>query len=412
MTPKQTKHLRDEVVPLSKLKPHPKNPRKHSPDYIKRIERSINAFDKTNPIIVTPDYTIVAGHARLIAAQQLGLTDFPIRIFDFTNEEAEAYMIADNKLAEGSEWIDSILVDLFSDLEFKQFDLELTGYDTSEICSLRDSVSEEVGEDNFDVDTALSEGECRAKRGEVYSLGRHRLMCGDATDDDDVAKLMKGIKADMVFTDPPYGVSYKGGVMSERERLIGDDTSELYKPCCEMAMKYSADDAPLYLWYAAIKGIAATSAIAAIAAIAAGYEIRCELIWNKNQAQYGALSAQYKQKHEPCYYCFKQGKGARWNGPTTETTVWEVDRASKNEYHPTQKPIALAARAIKNHNVKTVLDLFGGSGSTLIACEQTGRTCYMMEIDPHYCDVILKRWEDYTGNHAEVIPRQQADLQN
>lgn len=141
-----TKHLRDEIVPLSMLKPHPKNPRRHSPDYIKRIERSINAFDKTNPIIVTPDYTIVAGHARLIAAQQLGLTDFPVRIFDFTKEEAEAYMIADNKLAEGSEWIDSILVDLFNDLELKQFNLELTGYNINEIKALHQEAPPEFKE--------------------------------------------------------------------------------------------------------------------------------------------------------------------------------------------------------------------------------------------------------------------------
>ena len=223
--------------------------------------------------------------------------------------------------------------------------------------------------------------------------GGHRILCGDSTKKEDVERLMDGKKADMVFTDPPYGVSYDGGhaTSKRRDKLIGDESTSLYEPTCRVAFEYSESNAPLYLWHAGVKGISAA---------AAGYEILAEIIWNKNLAQFGAISAQYKQKHEPCFYCFKKGSSARWNGPTNEVTVWDIDRASKNEFHPTQKPVELATRAMSNHDVANVLDLFLGSGSTLIAAEKTGRICYGMEIDPKYVDVIVKRWEDYTGKTA------------
>jgi DNA modification methylase len=169
-----------------------------------------------------------------------------------------------------------------------------------------------------------------------------------------------------------------------------------------MAFKFSDDKAPLYLWHAGVKGIAAA---AAAAAAAAGYEIRCELVWNKNQAQFGALSAQYKQKHEPAYYCFKRGSAPRWFGPTNEVTVWDVDRASKNEFHPTQKPTELATRAMRNSSQPghVVLDLFLGSGATLIAAEESNRRCFGLELSPAYCDVIVARWEKFSGKKAERI---------
>jgi site-specific DNA-methyltransferase (adenine-specific) len=212
---------------------------------------------------------------------------------------------------------------------------------------------------------------------------------------------MGGVKADMVFTDPPYGVDYDGGRNNKikREGLVGDKTTDLYDACCSQSFHYSTKAATLYLWHAGVKGIAA-----AAAAAAAGYTIRCELIWHKLKAHYGAFTSQYMQKHEPCYYCYKRNQTAQWFGPTTEVTVWEVEQPSINEFHPTQKPTALAERAISNSSVtkQAVLDLFLGSGTTLIACEKLNRRCYGMEIDPKYCDVIIKRWEDYTGGKAEL----------
>ena len=208
--------------------------------------------------------------------------------------------------------------------------------------------------------------------------------------------------ADCVITDPPYGVSYDGGHANDkrRDKLKGDESDALYEPACLMANEFSKSGSAFYLFHAGVKGFQA-----AAAAAAAGYEIRSELIWNKNMAQFGAIGAQYKQKHEPFYYCFKKGKAPYWNGPNNEVTVWDCDRTSKNEYHPTQKPVELIVRALKNSSKEgdAVLDLFGGSGSTLIACEKTNRIGYMMELDEKYVDVIIKRYEDYTGQKAKKV---------
>jgi DNA modification methylase len=232
------------------------------------------------------------------------------------------------------------------------------------------------------------DGKTVVRLGDLIEMGAHRLLCGDSTKAEDVEMLMGGEKADMVFTDPPYGVNYDGGT-TKREILKGDHNTDLYGSVCDMSYKYTHESAALYLWHA--------SASVANAIIKSGYEIRCEVIWNKNQAQFGALSAQYKQKHEPAYYCYKKGKTVNWTGPSNEVTVWDVDRANKNEFHPTQKPVQLAVRAINNHNVKIILDFFLGLGSTLIAAEKTGRRCYGMEIAPAYCQVTTQRYVDFTG---------------
>jgi site-specific DNA-methyltransferase (adenine-specific) len=216
-------------------------------------------------------------------------------------------------------------------------------------------------------------------------------MCGDATDRDQVAELMGGVLADMVFTDPPYGVGYDGGT-TVRPKLIGDDSTDLYAPACQMAAIASVPEAPLYLWHAGV-----LCADASLAVTAAGWEIRTVIIWNKNLAQFGALTAQYKQKHESCFYAFKRGQRVNWDGPNNEVTVWDCERAASNAYHPTQKPVALAERAMSNHAASTVLDLFAGSGSTLIAAERMRRRCFAMEIDPVYVDVIRDRYERLVG---------------
>ncbi len=224
-------------------------------------------------------------------------------------------------------------------------------------------------------------------------LGKaHRLSCGDSTKAEDVVRLMGRERAALVFTDPPYGVGYDGGT-KVREKLAGDASTDLYVPACAVAARFSDEKAALYLWHAGIKGIAAA---AAAAAAAAGYEIRCELVWNKNQAQYGALSAQYKQKHEPCYYCFKRGSAPRWYGPTNEVTVWDCDRAPVNEFHPTQKPPELAQRAMRNSSEAghVVFDPFLGSGTTMVAAEQLGRVCYGCDISAPYVAVSLQRMAD------------------
>lgn len=242
-----------------------------------------------------------------------------------------------------------------------------------------------------------------SKLGDIYKLGHHRLMCGDSTNADHVGQLMAGELADFVFTDPPYGVNYDGGHADEgvrREKLANDDSTEIYDNSVPLMVKFSKPTAALYLWFAATKSLQVLQVLQVNK-----YEIRSWLIWNKNMAQFGAIGAQYKQKHEPCLYCYKKGTAPFWGGPTNEVSVWDVSRASKNEYHPTQKPVELSERAIKNSCPANgiVLDLFGGSGSTMLGCEITGRSARLMELNPIYVDVIVARWEAFTGLKAELV---------
>lgn len=281
-------------------------------------------------------------------------------------------------------------------------DLDLTMFDADEIKELAGITVKEhtrVSATGVDED-ALPEGliEPKTKLGDVYRLGNHRLMCGDSTDLKSVERLMKGVKADMVFTDPPYGVNYEGGT-TKREKLKGDHDNEIYSLVLPVLSVFAEDTAAFYIWHAA------GYADMAVKMGEAGFKIRNQIIWNKNNANFGALSAQYKQKHEPCFYAHKKKSAPKWYGPTNEVTVWDQNRESKNEYHPTQKPVELTERALTNSSAigGSVLDLFGGSGSTLIACEKIDRKCFMMELDPHYCDVIVARWEKYTGRQAKLV---------
>ena len=237
------------------------------------------------------------------------------------------------------------------------------------------------------------------KAGDLFALGDHRLMCGDSTKAEDVARLMDGALADLTFTDPPYGVGYDGGA-KKRDKLDGDQVgTTIYADALPHLRAAAADHAALYLWYAG-----AAAAAAAAAAEGAGYVISAQIVWVKNNAQF-VSAAKYHGKHEPCFYAHRKGKTAAWYGGNNEVTVWEEDRAPSNDYHPTQKPVALAERAIRNSSApgNVVLDLFNGSGSTIIAAEQLGRRCYAMEIDPRYVAVAIKRWEQFTGKTAEQI---------
>jgi DNA modification methylase len=243
------------------------------------------------------------------------------------------------------------------------------------------------------------------KLGDLWILGRHRLLCGDSTKDEDVARLMDGAKAEMMFTDPPYGVNYEGGhfhsgdvnIKRKREKLEADATAQIYFDFLPVSL--SVVDGPCYMWFADSKARDVYNAVHDN-----GCEVHALIIWHKTNATYAAMNAQYKQRHEPCLYFKPKGSTLRWCGETTEATVWSQDRDGINEFHPTQKPVALAAKAIRNHETTNVLDMFCGSGSTLIAAEQLNRTCYGMEISPAYCDIIVQRWENLTGKKAVHQP--------
>lgn len=387
----------------SELQKYAKNSRTHTDEQIRQVMASIQEFGFTNPILIHGK-TILAGHCRLEAAKRLGFTEVPtIALDSLTKEQARAYVIADNKLALNAGWDDSILKEEIEALMSADYAVELLGFTDEELADLGIGV-EEPQESDKDPDEVpeVPQNIHGVKRGDVWELGNHRLVCGDSTSKEDVDRLMQGEKADMVFTDPPYGVNYDGGIQFKngtavkgaRKKLANDDSQDIYTKSVPMMARYSRG--PIYTWYAASEGRSLYDSIQSHG------EYHAMIVWVKNGG-YGALNACYKQKHEPCVFWKPKGETLRWAGPTTENTIWDLNKDGKNEFHPTQKPVALAERAIGNHEAKTVLDLFGGSGSTLIACEKTGRHCRMMELDEHYCSVIIERWQQFTNQKAVKI---------
>lgn len=389
------------------IKPYSKNARKHPREQLKKIAASIERFGFRQPVVVDKDGTIVVGHGRYQAAKEIlkweetkeagyapkGSSFIPfMKIEDLTKDELNAYRLADNRLNE-TDWEAELLAESLKELPD---DLKsITGFEEDEIA---EALGKAIKGEEDDFDTTPPE-EAKSKLGDLYQLGEHRLLCGDATKREDVERLMDGRKADMVFTDPPYGVGYTGGA-KEREALAGDEIgTRIYEEALPHLKFAAADHAALYLWYAD-----AHAASAAAAAAAAAYVTSAQIIWVKNNAQF-VSSAHYHGKHEPCFYAHRKGKSAQWFGENNEVTVWEVNRAPKNEYHPTQKPVELVIRAMGNSSKAgdLVLDLFAGSGSTLIGCEQAGRICRTMELSPAYCDVIVARWEKLTGKKAELV---------
>ena len=337
---------------------------------------------------------LVDGHARVAVAAQRGEPSVPVVYVDLSEDEELLILATLDPLAAMAEADTEVLADLLA---------AVTSEDAA-LTSMLDALAKAEGIDTAvegltDPDNVPAERETSVQRGEVYQLGRHRLMCGDSTSADDVARLMDGALADLVFTDPPYGVGYDGGA-KKRDKLIGDEVGTgIYAAALPHLMFAAADHAALYLWYAD-----AHAAAAAAATAAAGYVVTAQIIWVKNNAQF-VTSAHYKGKHEPCFFAHRKGKTGRWYGPNNEVTVWEVDRAAKNEFHPTQKPVELARRALVNSSASgdVVLDLFLGGGTTILAAEQTGRRGYGMEIDPAYAQVCIDRWEAFTGLKAERV---------
>lgn len=378
---------------IEDVKPYAKNAKKHPDAQVKALAKQFLAHGFDQPLVVTPDGVLVKGHGRLLAATHAGFTTVPVIVrVGLTPAQVRAARIADNKLAE-TDWDMELVNEELRELASMDFDMDLTGFEFEQGHARGDGLTDE------DDVPEVAQNLHGVERGQVFKLGRHRLMCGDSVSED-VATLMDGAKANMVFTDPPYGVDYDGGVFTKRKKLENDHDESIYAKVLPVLARHAADDAAFFIWFAISFSAAVSAAVSA-----AGLVERKTIIWNKNLAQFGAIGAQYKDKYEPCIYAHKKGKAPRWFGPTNEVSVWDVDRHSKNEFHPTQKPVALAERALANHTrtAHTVLDLFGGSGSTLIACEKTGRSCFMMEIDPHYCSVIIARWEAFTGEKAELV---------
>tara|TARA_Y100000296_G_scaffold73708_1_gene91517 strand:+ start:440 stop:1687 length:1248 start_codon:yes stop_codon:yes gene_type:complete len=397
--------LQVQYIDPQELKPFADNPRHHSERNIQDIQRSIKKFGFTNPILVRQeDNMVVAGHGRLESAQQLGLEEVPVIYLDFSENDAKLYAITDNRTAETSEWDLVALDELVQSLELGEDELPDTGFYAEELEEILEEVQEDVDlYADKDADAVPEEVEPITQAGDLWVLGAHRLLCGDATRAEDVERLMDGQRADMVFTDPPYGVRYEGGhfhsgnvnVVRKRDSLKGDDSAGVYSLFLPLLLPYV--DGPVYLWFADSRGFDVYQAVTDN-----GGQIHALIIWHKTNATYAAMNAQYKQRHEPCLYFKPENKTLRWCGPSDEATIWEIKRDPQNHLHPTQKPVELARRAISNHDAYLVVDLFLGSGSTLIACEKTARQCYGLEIDPHYCDVIVQRYADFVESTQDI----------
>jgi DNA modification methylase len=376
------------MIKINTIKSNPNNPRVIKDEKFEKLKKSISEFPKMmelRPMVINQDNIVLGGNMRLKALKELGYKEVPDewvkQAKDLTEEETRRFIIADNVGFGDHDW------DMLSN-EWNAEELESWGLD---IPSFDSDKKLEAEEDDFD--TTPPEIPISVL-GDLYEIGEHRLLCGDSTDSDQVAKLMNGEKADMVFTDPPYGVSYTGGHNKKQRKGIesdefkNEDLSNLFQNSINNACIFSKDTSPFYIWYAGGKsketyaGLSNTS-----------IEVRAVICWYKVKSGSGAFMSQYIPNYEPCIYGFKEGKSINWYGPTDEKTVWEFPKDRQNEFHLTQKPILVVERALKNSSKSNdlIYDCFLGGGSTMVAAHQLKRKCYGMELDPKYCDVIVNR---------------------
>jgi len=392
-----------ETIQIDALIPYARNSRTHSDAQVAQIASSIKEFGFTNPVLIDGGGGIIAGHGRVLAARKLGMSEVPcIRLEHLTDAQKRAYVIADNRLALNSGWDTEMLKVEFADLQELGFDLELTGFDLDEIKELLAPVGTEGLTDPDDA-PPLPETP-RTVPGDIWVMGKHRLLCGDSTSMDDLAKLCEGQLVDMWLTDPPYNVAYEGktkDALKIKNDEMGDDQfRQFLRDAYTAADTVMKPGAVFYIWHADSEGYNFRGA-----AKDAGWTVRQCLIWKKSSMVMGRQD--YHWKHEPCLYGWKEGASHLWAADRKQTTILEFEKPSRNGEHPTMKPVALFEYQLLN-NTKggdQVLDSFGGSGTTLIAAEKNGRVARIMELDPKYCDVIVKRWQDFTGKiatHAET----------
>ena len=379
--------MKIQEVAVNKLIPYAKNSRTHSPEQVGQIAASIKEFGFRNPILVD-GVGIIAGHGRLLAAQKLGLDKVPtIDCSDMTESQKKAYIIADNKLALNAGWDNAMLTIELKDLEDEGFDLTLTGFDDKELDALLNVIE---GTDGLTDEDAVPDvpDEPKTKLGDIYILGNHRLMCGDSTSITDVEKLMDGQKADMVFTDPPYGVDYKGINNDSRDGL-----EDLLRGAFGNYIATAKSGASIYCFHSD------RCADVFHKVFREFFHFSSMIIWAKNSLTLSQTD--YQSQHEPCLYGWMDNGSHSWHSDRKQTSLWKFDK-ERVVGHTTPKPVALVEKAINNSSKggDLVIDLFGGSGSTMIAAEKIGRCANIMELDPKYCDVIVKRWEDFTGKQA------------
>ena len=397
--------MKIERMNIADLKPAKYNPRKDlqpgDPEY-EQLKKSITAFGYVDPIIVNKRNNIViGGHQRLKILTELGNKAVDVSVVDLDEKEEKALNVALNKIS--GEWDMPMLQDILFELNTDGFDMESIGFSLEELQSFEFSEPDVPQEDDFDAEKAAAEiTDPITKPGDIYLLGKHRLLCGDATKLADVQRLMDGKTADLVFTDPPYNVDYTGGTEEhlkiQNDKMADGDFYQFLLQAYENMFAAVKPGGAIYVFHADSEGLNFRKAM-----VEAGWLLKACLIWVKSSLVLGRQD--YQWQHEPILYGWKPGASHTWNSDRKQTTVWEFDKPSRNADHPTMKPVGIPAKAIENSSKKgsLVLDLFGGSGTTLIAAEQVGRVCYTVELEPKYADVIVRRYIEWVGSSDAVF---------
>ena len=378
-----------QLVKISKLIPYVNNARTHSPEQINKLRSSLREFGFINPVIIDRDYNVIAGHGRILAAKEEGIEEVPCVFADhLTEAQKKAYIIADNRMAMDAGWDEELLRVEIEALQAESFDTLLTGFDEKELADLfKDNTDSEAKDDDFDLTAALEKASF-VEKGDIWTVGKHRLMCGDATSAEDVSQLMGCTKANLILTDPPYGVSFKSssGLTIQNDSMKDEEFYNFLLASFKNMVSHLEQGGAAYVFHADTEGLNFRRAF-----IDAGLHLAGCCIWVKDSLVLGR--SDYQWQHEPVLYGFLQNGKHKWFSDRKQTTIWNFDKPKRNANHPTSKPLDLLGYPIGNSTQENavVIDTFGGSGSTMMACEQMNRVCYMMELDPKYASVILRR---------------------
>lgn len=389
------------LVDIDKLIPYVNNARTHSKEQINKLRASIREFGFINPVIIDRDYNVIAGHGRIMASKEEGIDKVPCVFVDYlTDAQKKAYILADNRMALDADWDEELLKVEIESLQGADFDLNLTGFDEAELMDIfGDDNQSRAKDDDFDLTAALEKASF-VEKGDVWTVGRHRLMCGDATSSEDVSTLMGNTKANLILTDPPYGVSFKSssGLTIQNDSMKNEEFYNFLLASFKCMAEHLENGGSAYVFHADTEGLNFRKAF-----IDAGFHLAGCCIWVKDSLVLGR--SDYQWQHEPVLYGFMQNGKHKWYSDRKQTTIWNFDKPKRNANHPTSKPLDLLSYPIGNSTQENgvVIDTFGGSGSTMMACEQMDRICYMMELDEKYASVILRRYVENTNNAEGVF---------
>ena len=389
-----------QLVQLGKLVPYINNARTHSPEQLTKLRSSLREFGFINPVIIDRDYNIIAGHGRVLAAKEEGIMEIPCVFVDYLTEaQKKAYILADNRMALDAGWDEELLRIEIESLQGEDFDVSLTGFEEQELADLFAIEGDKAAkDDDFDLSAALEKASF-VERGDLWIVGRHRLVCGDATRTEDVERLMDGKKANLIVTDPPYGVSFKSsdGLTIQNDSMKDEEFYTFLLTAFQCMAEHLENGGSAYVFHADTEGLNFRKAF-----IDAGFHLAGVCIWVKNSLVLGR--SDYQWQHEPVLFGWKKGGKHSWYSDRRQTTIWNYDKPKRNKNHPTSKPLDLLGYPICNSSQENaiILDTFGGSGSTLMACEQLNRICHMMELDEKYASVILRRYVEDTGDKENV----------